>query len=79
VVRDMKKIKIRTRHHGDNTNAEIVSYQRVPGGPVEMYMTKGWYEFFRGNNIGVGDKVQFQLSDPPYVVVLDIVRKPINV
>jgi hypothetical protein len=75
----MNKIKIRTRHHGDNTIAEIMSYQRVPGGPIERYMTKGWYEFFRGNNIGVGDKVQFQLSDPPYVVVLDIVRKPINV
>jgi hypothetical protein len=44
-----------------------------------MYMTKGWYEFFRGNNLNVGDKVQFQVSDPPYVVVLDIVRKTRNV
>ncbi|WJX18278.1 hypothetical protein P8452_08091 [Trifolium repens] len=79
VVRDMKKIKIRTRHNGDNTDCTIVSYQRVPGGPVEMYMTKGWYEFFRGNNLNVGDKVQFQVSDPPYVVVLDIARNPINV
>jgi hypothetical protein len=75
----MKKIKIRTRHYGDNTNATIVSYQRLLGGPVEMYMTKGWYEFFRGNNLNVGDKVQFQVSDPPYVVVLDIVRKTRNV
>ncbi|KAK2354595.1 hypothetical protein QL285_092095 [Trifolium repens] len=41
VVRDMKKIKIRTRHYGDNTDATIVSYQRLLGGPVEMYMTKG--------------------------------------
>jgi hypothetical protein len=44
-------------------------------GPVGMYMTQGWYEFQRGNNLGVGDKLQFQLSDPPYVVVIDIVRK----
>jgi hypothetical protein len=71
----MKKIKIRTRHHGDKTNCTIVSYQKLPGGPVGMYMTQGWYEFQRGNNLGVGDKLQFQLSDPPYVVVIDIVRK----
>jgi hypothetical protein len=74
----MKKIKICTRHHGDNTNCIIVSYQKLPGGPVGMYMTQGWYEFQRGNNLGVGDKLQFQLSDPPYVVVIDIVRKRRN-
>jgi hypothetical protein len=44
-----------------------------------MYMTHGWYEFQRANNLGIGDKLEFQLSDPPYVVVLDIVRKPTNV
>jgi hypothetical protein len=55
----MKKIKIRTQHHGDKTNCTIVSYQKLPGGPVGMYMTQGWYEFQRGNNLGVGDKLQF--------------------
>jgi hypothetical protein len=74
----MDTIKIRTRHHGDNTIAQIGSYQRTPGGPIEKYMKEGWYEFYRANNIKIGDKVQFQLSDPPYIVILDIVRKPIT-
>jgi hypothetical protein len=43
-----------------------------------MYMTTGWYEFARANNLEKGDKLEFQLSDPPYVVVIDIVRKPTN-
>jgi hypothetical protein len=41
-----------------------------------MYMTTGWYEFARANNLQQGDKLQFQLSDPPDFVVIDIVRKP---
>jgi hypothetical protein len=76
VIRNMKKIKIRTRHNGDNTECTINSYQRVQNGPIEMYMTTGWYEFARANNLQQGDKLQFQLSDPPDFVVIDIVRKP---
>jgi anaerobic selenocysteine-containing dehydrogenase len=78
VIRNMKKIKIRTRHNGDNTECTINSYQRIKDGPIEMYMTTGSYEFARANNLEKGDKLEFQLSDPPYVVVIDIVCKPTN-
>jgi hypothetical protein len=78
LIQDMTKIKIQTRHNGDNTNCTINSYQRIKDGPIEMYMTTGWYEFAKANNLEKGDKLEFQLSDPPYVVVIDIVRKPTN-
>jgi hypothetical protein len=74
----MTEITIQTRHNGDKTKCTIKSYQRIENGSIEMYMTKGWYEFHRANNLQKGDKLEFQLSDPPYFVVIDIVRNPID-
>jgi hypothetical protein len=75
VIRNRKKIKIRTRHNGDGTKCTIKTYKRDRNGPTEMYLTEGWYDFKRSNNLKIGDKLEFQLSDPPHVLVVDIVRK----
>jgi hypothetical protein len=40
-----------------------------------MYLTEGWYDFKRANKLKKGDKLEFQFSDPPEVLVVDIVRK----
>jgi hypothetical protein len=39
-----------------------------------MYLTKGWYEFRRANQLKLGDKLEFQLSYPLKVLVVDIVH-----
>ncbi|GAU49998.1 hypothetical protein TSUD_91160 [Trifolium subterraneum] len=73
VVRDMKNIIIRTQQNLDGTRCTIKKYTRK-GGKKDMYMTEGCYEFKKANELKEGDKLEFQLSNPPDVVVVDIVR-----
>jgi hypothetical protein len=57
----------------DGSKWTINTYTRESG-RKERSFTEGWYAFKRANNLAEGDKLQFQLSDPPYVMTVDIVR-----
>ncbi|GAU47976.1 hypothetical protein TSUD_87800 [Trifolium subterraneum] len=72
VVRDNENIIIRTQHKLYGTMCTIRKYTRK-GCKKEMYMTKGLYEFKKTDELKEGDKLEFQLSDPPKVVVVDII------
>ncbi|GAU27771.1 hypothetical protein TSUD_215820 [Trifolium subterraneum] len=72
-LRDCVSVIIRTQQKLDGQKF-IKTYTRNEGGKAEMYLTGGWYEFKKANGVRKGDKFQFQLSDPPYVMVVDIVR-----
>jgi hypothetical protein len=39
-----------------------------------MYLGKGWFEFVRANNLKRRDKLRFQLSNPPNVMFVKIIR-----
>jgi hypothetical protein len=39
-----------------------------------MYFTEGWYTFKKANRLEEGDKLEFKVSDPPEVVLINIVR-----
>ncbi|WJX57348.1 hypothetical protein P8452_42919 [Trifolium repens] len=41
VLRNRNKIKICTRHNGDDTKCTIKSYKRDEDAPTEMYLTEG--------------------------------------
>ncbi|MCI00648.1 hypothetical protein A2U01_0021670 [Trifolium medium] len=76
VLRDSESIVLRTRHNMDRTTCTIRTYIREDKPEKkEMYLTDGWFEFKKANQLRKGDKLQFQLSDPPDVVVVDIVRR----
>jgi hypothetical protein len=64
---------IRTPHKLDGIKCNIVTYKRKPG-KMEMYLCKGWFEFMRANSLREGDVLEFQLSDPPEAVAVDIIR-----
>jgi hypothetical protein len=51
----------------------ITTYTR-PNGRKDMYFTEGWYAFKKANRIEKGDKLEFKVSDPPEVVLINIVR-----
>ncbi|WJX43858.1 hypothetical protein P8452_30906 [Trifolium repens] len=72
VLRGKKNIIIKTHHMLDGTNCNIKTYTKKKGRKY-MYLTKGLYEFRRANQPKLGDKLEFQLSDPPKVLVVDIV------
>ncbi|WJX95018.1 hypothetical protein P8452_76382 [Trifolium repens] len=73
VLRDMKNIKIKTLHNLNGSNLTITTYTR-PNGRKDMYFTEGWYAFKKANRIEKGDKLEFKVSDPPEVVLINIVR-----
>ncbi|WJX61686.1 hypothetical protein P8452_46754 [Trifolium repens] len=73
VLRGKKNIIIKTHHMLDGTNCNIKTYTKKKGRKY-MYLTKGLYEFRRANQPKLGDKLEFQLSDPPKVLVVDIVH-----
>jgi hypothetical protein len=56
----------------DGTNCNIKTYTKKKG---SICITKGMYEFRRSNQPKLGDKLEFQLSDPPKVLVVDIVLR----
>ncbi|WJX36071.1 hypothetical protein P8452_23988 [Trifolium repens] len=72
VLRGKKSIIIKTHHMLDGTNCNIKNYTKKKGRKY-MYLTKGWYEFRRANQLKLGDKLEFQLSYPLKVLVVDIV------
>ncbi|GAU20218.1 hypothetical protein TSUD_352820 [Trifolium subterraneum] len=57
-------IKTYKRKEGDRYNRKI----------VEKYLTKGWYDWVRANNLKQGDVLHFELSDPPNVLNIEIDR-----
>jgi hypothetical protein len=69
----MKNIKIKTLHNLNGSNLTITTYTR-PNGRKDMYFTEGWYAFKKANRLEKGDKLEFKLSDPPEVVLINIVR-----
>ncbi|MCI72452.1 hypothetical protein A2U01_0093715, partial [Trifolium medium] len=74
VLRGMNSIVLRTRHNMDGTICTIKTYANKEKPPKEqMYLTDGWYKLTKANDIRKGDKLQFQVSDPPDVLVVDIV------
>ncbi|XP_045802325.1 uncharacterized protein LOC123904789 [Trifolium pratense] len=75
VLRGRNNIVLRTRHNMDQTICTIKTYTlKNNPGKFRMYLTDGWYQFRQANQLQEGDLVQFQLSDPPDVLVVDIVR-----
>jgi hypothetical protein len=64
---------IKTQHNGDGLRCTIITYERKEG-KQEMYLGKGWCEFVRANNLKRGDKLRFQLSNPPNVMFVKIIR-----
>ncbi|GAU27769.1 hypothetical protein TSUD_215800 [Trifolium subterraneum] len=73
VIRDAESIMMRTQHRLDKTRCTIKTYTRKDD-MKEMYLTRGWYEFKKANNLIEVDKLQFRVSDPSKIVVVDIVR-----
>jgi hypothetical protein len=57
----------------DGSKLTITTYTRDTG-RKNMYFTEGWYEFKKANRLEERDKLEFKLSDPPEVVVINIVR-----
>ncbi|WJX43735.1 hypothetical protein P8452_30797 [Trifolium repens] len=74
VLMNKNSITVRTRHIGDGIKWDLITYERKTG-KKEMYASKGWFEFVRANNLKVGDKLQFQICNPPDVLVVEIVRR----
>ncbi|XP_045791494.1 uncharacterized protein LOC123886203 [Trifolium pratense] len=78
VIRDRKEIVIRTRHRLDGVKCAIKTYRRKKNRVVvkeEKFLTNGWFQFKTANKLKVGDKLEFNLSDPPHVLVVDIIRR----
>lgn len=77
ILRNRTSVLIRTPHNGDGIRCDLITYERKKG-KEEMYIGRGWFEFVRANNFNnfmKGDKLRFQLCDPPNVLVVDIVRR----
>ncbi|KAK2448915.1 hypothetical protein P8452_12922 [Trifolium repens] len=77
VLRGRKNITIKTMHNLNGTNLTITTYITTytrPNGRKDMYFTEGWYAFKKANRLEKGDKLEFKLSDPPEVVLINIVR-----
>jgi hypothetical protein len=66
-------ITIKTQAYLDGYKWTINTYTRESG-RKERSFTDGWYAFKRANNLAEGDKLQFQVSDPPEVMTVEIVR-----
>ncbi|MCI10133.1 hypothetical protein A2U01_0031225, partial [Trifolium medium] len=75
VLRDKESIVLRTRHNLDGITCPINTYiRKEKPEKKERYLSEGWFVFKKANRLREGDKLQFQLSDPPNVMVVDIVR-----
>ncbi|WJX56921.1 hypothetical protein P8452_42532 [Trifolium repens] len=73
VLRGKKEITIKTKHNLNGGKWTIHTYTR-PNGTKDKSFTDGWYGFNQANNLQEGDLLQFKLSDPPHVMVVEIVR-----
>ncbi|MCI06735.1 hypothetical protein A2U01_0027795 [Trifolium medium] len=40
----------------------------------EKYLTEGWYDWIRANDLKEGDELRFQMDFDPSVVQVEIVR-----
>ncbi|PNX83105.1 hypothetical protein L195_g039143 [Trifolium pratense] len=75
VFKDRKSVVIRTLHELDGIECSIFTYTRKDKkGRKEMHLGGGWHAFKKANQLRQGDKLQFQVSDPPDVLIVDIVR-----
>jgi hypothetical protein len=66
-------VTIKTQHNLDGTKWRINTYTRE-NGRKDISFTDGWFQFNKANNLAEGDILQFQLSDPPDAMVVEIVR-----
>jgi hypothetical protein len=64
---------MKAQHSGDITKCTLITYERYEG-QEEMYISTGWFEFMDANDIRKGDRLQFQLSNPPNVLFVKILR-----
>ncbi|WJX56203.1 hypothetical protein P8452_41882 [Trifolium repens] len=74
VLKGRDSIAIKTQHNGDSIRCTMITYERKEG-KQEMYLSKGWFEFVSVNNLKRGDKLRFQLSNPPDVMFVEIIRR----
>ncbi|WJX13736.1 hypothetical protein P8452_04093 [Trifolium repens] len=73
VLRGRDSIVMKAQHSGDIIKCTLITYER-DGGYEEMYISTGWFEFMNANDIRKGDRLQFQLSNPPNVLFVNIIR-----
>ncbi|GAU27471.1 hypothetical protein TSUD_161570 [Trifolium subterraneum] len=77
LLRGKKYVYIKTPHKLNGIRCTITKAMRkAPSNKriKETYLTTGWYDWVRANDLMEGDELQFQIDDPLDVIEVQIVR-----
>ncbi|CAJ2652084.1 unnamed protein product [Trifolium pratense] len=74
VLRGQYHVFIETLHNLNGVKCKISKAKRK-NKINERYLTDGWYDWVRANNLREGDELRFQFDHPPDVLQVEIIRR----